>query len=362
MENSKYLKFRQKYLNLKKQIGGNVPYLIKDENLDYFHIKCPKFNSSITMYGEKHHLEYNDFLLRYMNSLYLTNKKQLIIVEKNILELGSENNQFKILMKEATDINLNIMRKKMAIGFASAPILYFSAIYKHGGNFPNTEIICGDVRLRKIMELINELEEITTLNPEDIIDTNFLARYKQAWEEQISILISNEFLKIKNEVIEKLLELSPTMKNNEIREKSNYLNKLWVNISNIGMLEYVKQNITKEIDITLFVGQIHIQHLIEEIQKIFFHLCDGEQENVEDNFDTNPKYSGYWFFGKERLSANDIEPNVYYNIRLKNKTEQFTNYKLKGYDKNKIILEQADWMSDEKIIEFNINDIYLYKP
>ena len=78
----KYKKYKQKYLNLKKLYGGN-PFLIKDANLEYYHKICVEYNSSLTIYGEKHALEYNEFLSKYIDSIYSTDRRQLIILEKN---------------------------------------------------------------------------------------------------------------------------------------------------------------------------------------------------------------------------------------------------------------------------------------
>ena len=52
---------------------------------------------------------------------------------------------------------------------------------------------------------------------------------------------------------------------------------------------------------------------------------------------------------------------LHYSIRFKNKISSFVNYKFIGYEDNKIVLEQAEWMSDKKIIKFDIDNIYAYK-
>jgi hypothetical protein len=359
----KYIKYKQKYLNLKKQYGGNNnPYLIKDINLEYYHKKYVEFNSSITLYGETHNLEYNNFLSNYIDSLYSTDKRQIIILEKNKLELMPENLNFKLMTNEHHEKDKNIMRKKMAINMAPIPILYFSAIYKHDGNFPNTKIICGDIRLKKIIILNDELEKISELNPDNIIDTILLMRFKEAWLEQLSILTSHEYLVIKDEINILLSTILPTMKNNKVVKISNLLNEKWIYISNISMLQYIIKYIHEDVDITLFVGKLHMSNLIEEIEKLYPQLIDDSSVNkiLEDNFDTDSKYSRYWFADKKRLTGYEIKPDIYYNIRFKNDTSAFSNYKLKGYEGEKIILEQADHMPDEKIIKLDINNIYAY--
>ena len=140
------------------------------------------------------------------------------------------------------------------------------------------------------------------------------------------------------------------------------------------MLQYIIQHIKEGIDITLFLGAIHMPHLIEEIEKLYPSLIDDlavkevldnyiqspELSYQDDNFDTDPKYSSKWFIGKKRLTGYEIKPDIYYWIRFKNSTSSFTNYKLKGYEGEKIILEQADWMHDQKNIKLDINNIYAY--
>jgi len=369
----KYKKYKQKYLNLKKQYGGN-PFLIKDANLEYYHKKYVEFNSSITIYGEQHSLDYNKFLSKYIDSLYSTDRRQLIILEKNKLELMSENPIFKLMTQEHSEKDKNIMIKKIGINTAPSPILYFSAVYKHGVNFPNTEIICGDIRLKKIFNLIIELDEISKLNPEEIINIEFLTKFKDGWQEQLSFLTAPEYTVLKDEATALLLEILPTMKNNEVNKISNILNQKWVYLSNISMLQYIIQHIKEGIDITLFLGAIHMPHLIEEIEKLYPSLIDDlavkevldnyiqspELSYQDDNFDTDPKYSSKWFIGKKRLTGYEIKPDIYYWIRFKNSTSSFTNYKLKGYEGEKIILEQADWMHDQKNIKLDINNIYAY--
>jgi hypothetical protein len=373
----KYKKYKQK--NLKKQYGGNS-FLIKDENLEYYHKKYSEFNSSITIYGEKHELEYNDFLSKYIDSLYSTDRRQIIILEKNKSELMPENPFFKFIMQEHSEKDKNIIRKQMGINLAPSPILYFSAVYKHSGNFPNTEIICGDIRLKKIFNLIFELDEFSKLNPENIISVDFLTRFKDGWQEQLSFLTAPEYLVIKDEVNALLLEILPTMKNNEVEKISNILNRKWVYLSNISMLQYIIEHMKEDVDITFFVGDLHMPHLIEEIEKLYPSLIDDpsimdepvfnelsnnyiqspELSNQDDNFDTDSKYSTYWFAGKKRLTGYEIKPDIYYWIRFKNDTTSFVNYKLKGYEGEKIILEQADWMNDQKIIKLDIDNIYAY--
>ena len=381
----KYEKYKQIYLNLKKQYGGGNKFIITDDNLEYYHKKHLEFNSSITIYGEYHALEYNEFLSKHIDYLYSTDKRQIIILEKNNLELMSEERMFRMMMQEHPEQDKNIMRKKIVINSAPTPILYFSGVYKHDGNFPNTEIICGDIRLKRIFNLIIELNDISKLNPEDIINIEFLTNFKDAWEEQLSILTGPEYLEIKNEANALLLEILPTMTNNEVSEISNMLNQKWIYLSNISMLQYIIQHIIDGVDITLFIGALHMPHLIDEIEKLYPSLIDAsiisdnsvqipeldnqdddldnqddDLDNEDDVLDTDPNYADFQFVGKERLKGYEIKPDIYYSIRLKHSGSCSVRAKLKGYEGEKIILEPDDFIQEQTNIKFDINSIYAY--
>ena len=368
----KYKKYKAKYLNLKKLYGGT-------NDLEYYN-KYVELNSFITIYGEIHDLEYNVFLLKYINYLYSTDRrdrKQIIIIEKNKSELMSINSLFNMFMEETPNKDYNIKRKHHAIRLEPQPITYFSAVYAHGGKFPNTEIICGDIRLRKIFNLLIELEEMSELHPKNIINIEFLKKFKVAWEEQLSLLTASEYLIIKDEITALLSEILPTMTNEGVNEINHKLNVKWTYLTNISMLQYIIQHIKEDkegIDITLFVGALHMENLIEEIEKLYPSLNDvtlvhetstnyiqsPKLSNQDDNFDTDEEYSSYWFIGKKRLTGSEIKPETYYSIRFKNNSYAFTNYKLIEYKGDKIILEQKDGMHDQKIIELDINNIYAY--
>jgi len=192
----------------------------------------------------------------------------------------SENNMFKLFMKEHPEENKNIIRKNMAIKLAPSPILYFSAVCKHNGIFPNTQIICGDIRQKNIMDLIIELEQNSTLNPKTIINSVFLSIFKEAWQTQLSVLISPEYLVIKNDTNALLLQILSIMTNNEVKLISNILNEKWINVSNISMLHTMIKLMTRDVDIVFFVGEIHMSYLIEEIEQIYPMLIN---ETVDNN-------------------------------------------------------------------------------
>ena len=114
-----------------------------------------------------------------------------------------------------------------------------------------------------------ELDVICALYPENIINANFLTSFNETWQEQLSMLTSPEYLVIKDEVNSLLLEILPTMKNNEVEKIIPSFIKSWIYLSNISMLQYIIKYIKDGIDITLFLGALHMQNLIEELEKLY---------------------------------------------------------------------------------------------
>ena len=382
MNYKKYLKYKHKYFNLKSIIGGN-PYSITDPNLDYYHKKYEQFNSSVTFYGENHEIDYNSFLSDFIDAIYSTDRKQIIILEKNKLELPDENQMARMLMINNDDKQINISRKKMLIRIALSPILYFSIVYKYEGILPNSEIICGDIRLKKLFYLIIELNNITQKLPDEIINIELFTKYKEAWQDQLDILISPEYLPIKENINLLLETILETMTNKQVEQISDQLNVLLVNLSNISMLQYIKHHIEQNVDIILFIGKLHMQNLIEEIEKLYpidtsesiptlidtgepiptqiVEIASPPLSNQDDNFDHNLIYRDYWFFGKIRLTIDDIHPDIYYTIRFKNQLYSFPMYKFIRNDGDKVIFEHAPWFEHDKLIKLDRNNIYLYE-
>ena len=310
-------------------------------NLEYYHKKHIGLNSSITIYGEKHLYDYDDFLNKYIDALYSNDRRQIIILEKNESDLMNENTMFKMFMQPHPEKNVDIIRKKMAIKIAPSPILYFSGVYKHGGIFPGCDIICGDIRLRKIWDLINDLAESNS------VDYEFFSLFKTIWEEQLSVLKSPEYVVIKDEINTLLSELTVTMTYSEFEKISNQLNEKWVNISNISMVQHINKHIKDGVDIVLFVGSLHMGHLIQEISHLF-----------PVDMDTDSEYMHYWFRGHTQLEAGQMDVDKLYDIRFKNGSgARLGTYKLNGrLNDQKILLEDTDG----KIFDFDSNNIYAY--
>jgi hypothetical protein len=91
---NKYIKYKQKYLNLKNQQGGKVPYIVQNEERDYF----PFDNKDFNFYKDNQILIFNNG-----NGNYLLNEKfklkkfendkkinDIIINDNNIYKLADE--------------------------------------------------------------------------------------------------------------------------------------------------------------------------------------------------------------------------------------------------------------------------------
>lgn len=83
---NKYIKYKQKYLNLKLQQGGKVPYVIQNEKQDYF----PFDNKDFNFYKDNQTLIFNNN----GNENYLLNEK----FELEKFELEKVQNDIYILL------------------------------------------------------------------------------------------------------------------------------------------------------------------------------------------------------------------------------------------------------------------------
>jgi len=318
---------------------SSIPFSIQDKNLEYYHRDFKDFKSSITLYGEYHHKDYRDFLDKFIDSLYSTSRRQVIIVEANILEEEKKHKLFKLFIKKNNNRNTDKKRKKMALQMASRPILYFKSVMTHNGEIPNTEIILGDIRLLKLYNMLLSLENKSKNNPNNTIDENFFNEFIRVWEEQLSVLGNSEdFSEIKNEIQQLLNTLNKSLTIVEFEQISNYLNAKWVYLCNLNMIKYIKQYLRKGVDIILFIGALHMEHLIEEINKLY---PVNNHNNLEENNSSNNKLNNNttaWFHGKERIKARDMEIGKIYKIRPKNYYVDLDLYKvIKKDDENGII-------------------------
>jgi hypothetical protein len=94
------------------------------------------------------------------------------------------------------------------------------------------------------------------------------------------------------------------------------------------------------------------------------YIPSPELSDQDDDFDTQVVYQTGWFGGKTRLTGYEIKPGTCYTIRFKNDTNRygaFNNYYLVGFDKDTVILRQAELMTDLKMIKLDINNIYAYQ-
>jgi len=82
---------------------------------------------------------------------------------------------------------------------------------------------------------------------------------------------------------------------------------------------------------------------------------------MDDNFDTDEEHTFFWFRGQERVT--EIFPETLYDIREKNHDSRWGTFKFYGYNcDGKILLEKhKPYDFEQKIIAFDINNIYAYK-
>jgi hypothetical protein len=334
-------KFREE-IGEQNNSGNNsgIPFSIQDKNLEYYHRDFKEFDSSITLYGEYHYENYELFIDKFIDSLYSTSRRQVIIVEANRLEEEKKNKHkiFKSFMEKSNNRNKDKQKKKLSLKMASRPILYFKSILTHNGEIPNTEIILGDIRLLELYNMIKILDKKLRNNPHNTIDEIFFNEFIRVWQEQLSVVEDSEdFIEIKDEIQKLLNRLNQSLTITEFERISNYLNKKWVYLCNLNMIKYIKQYIEKGVDIILFIGALHMEHLIKEIEEIY---PVNNQNNLEENNNLNNNQKA-WFHGKTRIKGRDMELGKIYQIRRKAEYTDLDLYKVIEKDDEKNIIKLA---------------------
>ena len=249
--------------------NSSIPFSIQDKQLEYYHRDFKKFKSSITLYGEYHMKDYTEFLKQFIDTLYSTSRRQIIIVEATESEQKQKDNMVTLLMIKHNNKKIDKKRKKILLSQTKRPISYFKTVFCHDGKIPNTEIILGDVRLTELFNITILLEEKVKNNT---IDEFVFNEFIRVWQKQLSVLGNSEdFSEIKDEIQKLLFKLNNSLTNQEFEEISNKLNAKWVYLCNLNMMKYIKQYLYlgERVDIILFVGAQHMNHLIEEIEKLY---------------------------------------------------------------------------------------------
>ena len=250
-------------------------------------------------------------------------------------------------MQKNNNRNKDKIRKKLLLQIASSPIVYFKSVLTHNGEIPNTEIILGDIRLLELFNMVQILEKKSINNPSNTIDENFFNEFIRVWEEQLSVFGNSEdFSEIKDEIQQLLNTLNKSLTIKEFEQISNYLNAKWVYLCNLNMMKYIKQYLNKGVDIILFVGALHMNHLIEEINKLY---PVNNHNNLEENNNLNNNPDA-WFHGKTRIKAHDMELGKIYRIRPKNRYVDLDLYK---------VIEKDDEKNTIKLAKLK-NPAYLY--
>ena len=322
--------------------NSSIPFSIKDEQLEYYHRDFKEFKSSITLYGEYHREDYCDFLKQFIDSLYSTSRRQIIIVEATESEQIEKNNKAILLMEKNNNQNIDKKRKIILSMMAYAPMRYFKTVLTHGGEIPNTEIILGDVRLTEIFIMIMNLDEKVKNNPSNTIDEVFFNEFMRVWQKQLSVLGNSEdFSEIKDEIQKLLFKLNNSLTNQEFEEISNKLIEKWVYLCNLNMMKYIKQYLGEGVDIILFIGAMHMNHLIAKINKLYpvnSNQQHQHQQQVNNNLNSN---TNYWFYGKKRINLHDMVVDTIYKLRHKHSTSDLDFYKVIEKDDEKDIIKLA---------------------
>lgn len=196
----------------------------------------------------------------------------------------------------------------------------------------------GDVRLTELFNITILLEEKVKNNT---IDEFFFNEFIRVWQKQLSVLGNSEdFSEIKDKIQKLLSTLNQSLTNQEFEEILYNLNELWVYLCNLNMMKYIKQYLYlgERVDIILFVGKLHMNHLIEEIEKLYpvnSNQQHQHQQQVNNNLNSN---TNSWFYGEKRINLHDMVVDTIYKLRPKHSTNDLDFYKvIKKDDENDII-------------------------
>jgi hypothetical protein len=289
--------------------------LTDTDTLDKFTKVYPGLNSSITLYGELHDKSYEQFLKKFIDYIYVQRgQKKIIIIETSDIMVKSMADFpfFSNIMSEPD----NIEKKKYGVTATTAknPILYFSSVLRHGGSFPNTQIVCGDCRIAETPNLSEECKKIIreTFKPESPPSSAVTAAaaaaeslktpstsaaeqgssrsaadvaavviaFKKSWSKQLAFFendkgepliviepIRERYLKIARNVVN-ILNYIETVE--DLGKYIKYLDEFWIHLSDLQMLLSIINNMERNVDITLFVGKYHMKNLIELIEEFPF--------------------------------------------------------------------------------------------
>lgn len=285
--------------------------LTDTDTLDTFTKVYSSLNSSITLYGELHEESYEQFLKKFIDDIHIQRpgQKKIIIIETSdtMVQSMDHSSFFSDIMSDP-----DTSKKKSGIRYpVLSPILYFSTVLRFGGSFPNTQIVCGDCRIAEIYNLSEECKKIigeTEVNRD--IDPTFLAEFKSTWYTQLSLFeplldiepIRARYLKIIGE-IESILAHLHTIE--DLGKYILYLDQCWIDLSNLHLLLSITNNMERNVDITLFVGKLHMENLIECIEEFPFekYLHDKEGASAKKRGWGGRKRNGLSFRRKKSVSV-----------------------------------------------------------
>jgi hypothetical protein len=234
--NLKYLKYKQKYLQLKGGASNNI--ILNDINLMKYSIYFD--NYQVVIYGEHHfNHDYSNFVMNFKSFLQSScnkNKKYVIILEvdEDLLNNNASNNETSI-----------------------SHLLCKAYINKEFENCTNITFIAGNNRTDNFQNILINLKN------NRIIDIHSIKLY---WEYEKNRFEGEEYNIYKKNIDNLLTDL----KNKKYKDLNILLDQLWFywcRISNIYVLNKIKNYMDKDYNIIFITDKLHFFDYIYLINK-----------------------------------------------------------------------------------------------
>ena len=375
----KYDKYKQKYINLKKQYGGSSHFMIMDKDLVYYHKKYRLYNNYITIYGYIPNHDYTTFLHKYIDSLYSTKREQIIMLYKNTPEqelMKIDTTEFKFYMDKDEQMPQSVIKKAVAIVNGSLEH-FFTFISKYSYTLPNTSIIYdddigGDIKVIQMYETLLKQISYSTTKTISKIQYEKLNQFNKNLTEQLKKLTESHY----QDAITQIQLLFSRIESTMIISKAiNIINNIIYNWSGILYLQMILPSIDYAIqkkDFTLFIPESYVPYLIMGMHSpgiitngddITYIKSKSSSYVIDDDLDDLDDTE---FLGRSRFKYNEIDPTKYYDIRFKRDDQlSYYNYKLKSCEGRMFILEQNPkeriQLFTNPIIKLDVDNIYLYE-
>ena len=261
--NLKYLKYKEKYLQLKGGASNNI--MLNDINLMKYSINFNKYQ--VIIYGEHHYNhDYSEFVMNlkyFLQNSCNKNKKYVIVLEVD---------------KELLN-NTHVSNNKTSISH----LLCRAYINKEFEDCTNITFIAGDNRTDKFQDVLQRLGENINDFPEKKIeyklsksaDSRLIDIYsiKSYWRDEMNRFKGKEYNIYKKSVDNLLTDLQN--KPTKYKDLNILLDQLWFywcRISNIYALNKIKKYMNKDFNIIFITGKLHFFDYIYLINKQYKSL------------------------------------------------------------------------------------------